>query len=303
MSVAVANFYLFVQISPERLTAIHAHLDRWAERTGARGLVVMAEEGINATLSGDKAIVEEGIQIIEREGGFVLEPKWSEAERQPFNRWKVDVRKEIVTFGFSCVEKRSSAESFLTPAQWHARLSDTSRPKPILIDTRNIYETEIGTFEGAIDPRLETFTDILPYLDQHPELKEQELLIFCTGGIRCEKATPYLESHGYKNVKQLHGGILKYLEQFPNGHFKGECFVFDHRVAVDQKLAPTQHYWLCALCGDPGDKIVTCRNCGHEGKVCSRCMEHCACSKNCRYHLGRANPTSPSSSFFKPIQP
>ncbi len=293
MSISIANFYLFVKISPNDIAAICATLNEWAAKTASRGLVVIAEEGINATLSGDRCAVDEALNLIENLGGLKLEPKWSHAEKQPFMRWKIDVRPEIVTLGFPCVEKLASAESFLSPAEWHARLSDTNRPPPILIDTRNIYETEIGTFEGAVDPRLESFTDIIPYLEQHTELKDKELFIFCTGGIRCEKAAPYLESKGFSNVKQLHGGILKYIEEFPDGHFKGECFVFDHRVAVDQHLEPTKQYWLCPLCGDPGNHTTLCKRCGKEAKICVRCAETAACSKDCRYHLSLRNNAQP----------
>jgi UPF0176 protein len=287
MSVAVANFYKFVTLTATTIERICEELNEWAQRTSSRGLLVIAEEGVNATFSGARGDVEAGISIIERVGGFVLEPKWSAADKQPFMRWKIDVRPEIVTLGFSCVEKRARPETFLTPAQWHERLSDVSKPAPILIDTRNTYETELGTFHGAVDPRLESFTEIVPFIEKHPELKGQEVLVFCTGGIRCEKAVPFLEERGFSNVKQLHGGILKYLEEFPNGHFKGECFVFDHRVAVDQSLSPTKNFWLCALCGDPGNVEVVCKRCGMAGKVCAKCCEVGACSKDCRYHMRR----------------
>lgn len=285
MSVSIANFYRFVKIDSDKIAEICKALDDWAAQTASRGLVVIAQEGVNATLSGDRRAVEEALGLLQSIGGFTLEPKWSLAERHPFMRWKIDVRPEIVTLGFPCVERVASEESFLSPAQWHSRLSDTSKPPPILIDTRNTYETELGTFQGAVDPRLESFTDIIPYLEKHTELKDKELFIFCTGGIRCEKATPYLESKGFTNVKQLHGGILKYLEEFPGGHFKGECFVFDHRVAVDQHLEPTKQYWLCPLCGDPGNHTTSCKRCGKEAKICARCAEVPACSKDCRYHL------------------
>jgi len=315
VKVSVANFYIFAQLNLDTITALQVALDTWSASTASLGLVVLAQEGINATLSGEREHLVEALATIEEIAKVRLEPKWSKASKQVFFRWKVDIRKEIVTLDFPCVGLKSPEDSFLSPKEWHERLSDQSKKAPVLLDFRNDYETKLGTFNASIDPDFTTFTDLAKYSEDHPELKEEELYIFCTGGIRCEKAAPYLAEKGFRNVKQLHGGILKYIEEFPNQHFKGECFVFDHRVAVDQDLNPSQRYWLCPLCGDPGDIEVKCLECGSPAKICACCVSKEVeplssfdkdalnsesfrptkklavggkfCSKNCRHHYQR----------------
>jgi UPF0176 protein len=159
-----------------------------------------------------------------------------------------------------------------------------------LIDTRNSYEVALGTFRGAHDPQIQRFSELGPWLDQNPPPRDEKVLVFCTGGVRCEKVVVDLKEKGYEDVFQLHGGILAYLEQYPDQHFEGECFVFDHRVSVDQHLAPSKINYLCHLCGDPTTEKRGCDYCGNHESICDRCVKlhgRSACSKNCLYHLNR----------------
>lgn len=160
----------------------------------------------------------------------------------------------------------------------------------MLLDTRNVYETAIGKFRGAVDPKLQKFSEFSDFVTASDIPKNKKVLMYCTGGIRCEKASLEMQRLGFEDVYQLSGGILKYLEEFPDGPFEGECFVFDHRVAVDKNLRPSKQYKLCPHCGNPGDKSISCRKCGAQAIICDGCANNeykVSCSKNCAHHLER----------------
>jgi len=284
--VVVSAFYKFVPIANERLDGVCEQLEQFAAATGLKGLVVLGAEGINATVAGSpETIAQFKKSLSEIFPGSEFAFKDSPAEKIPFARFKVDLRPEIVTIGDTTISSSESAGTHLTPREWHQALSND--PDVVLVDTRNDYETDIGVFQGAIDPRIRKFSDFGQFVEQHGLPKDKKLFLYCTGGIRCEKAVPEVKRLGYKNVYQLEGGILKYLEEFPNGHFKGECFVFDHRVAVDQNLEPTQTYKLCPHCGNPSKDHLACTLCGKDAPVCARCSERedlQTCSKNCAHH-------------------
>lgn len=168
----------------------------------------------------------------------------------------------------------------------------------VVVDTRNDYEYELGTFEKAIDLEIKEFTEFPEKIQQKSPDKEKTHLIFCTGGIRCEKAIFEMEKQGYQKVYQLDGGILNYMDKYPEGKFEGECFVFDSRVALGNDLTPTKKYSLCPQCGDVAGIEIQCRKCDEPSKLCKKCMEitqtkpeYETCSKNCRYHFKR-NPTA-----------
>ena len=235
-----------------------------------------------------------------------LQFKDSQADKLPFARFKVDLRAEIITTKdpllsaqglqtpqTSQVPQTSQTSqvsqvpqgTHLTPSEWHQMME--SDPDVVVVDTRNDYETEIGVFEGALDPKIKKFSEFKEFVERDGLPKHKKLLMYCTGGIRCEKAVPDVQRLGYENVYQLQGGILRYLEEYPEGFFKGECFVFDHRVAVDSKLQPSKLYKLCPHCGNPGQESISCVNCGEGAIICHRCMpqsERNTCSKNCAYH-------------------
>lgn len=213
-----------------------------------------------------------------------MEYKDSYCEKNPFPRWKVELKGQVIQYMDKFRPK--GEHNHLSAAEWHALLK--SDEEITVLDTRNRYETKVGTFRNAIDPEIDKFTEFTDYLDGCDLPKDRTTLIFCTGGIRCEKAILDMEERGFEKVYQLEGGILKYLEEFPDEEFQGECFVFDRRVAVDQNLDPSKQYWLCPHCGDPGQVEVNCAQCGETARICAKCeAEKPTCSKNCQYHYAR----------------
>jgi UPF0176 protein len=288
--VIVSSFYKFLSLSEEQLAEIRSRLETFCSEHGVRGLAVIGKEGVNSTVAATcekmelfKGFLAELLKVSD------IEFKDSTCEKMPFARFKVDLRPEIITTKDDSVYMALSEGTYLSPAEWHKVMEEES--DFLLIDTRNFYETGVGIFEGAVDPKITKFSDFKKYVEENPLPKDKKLLLYCTGGIRCEKAVPEVKQLGYENVYQLHGGILRYLEEFPNGHFKGECFVFDHRVALDQNLQPSKTYKLCPHCGNPAKEIISCGKCESSATVCSKCLEspekH-TCSKNCAYHLKRS---------------
>ncbi|MCA9792873.1 MAG: hypothetical protein KC910_13795 [Candidatus Eremiobacteraeota bacterium] len=279
MSYLITTFYRFVNFSPDRLEQLQADWLEFGQRRGLRGLVILAPEGCNATIAG----LPEAIEAFRRE--LLLEPelegldfKDSRSANLPFKRWKVERRNQTIKYRPDCPAP-GGRHHHLTPQQWHAKLDDDVT----VIDTRNDYEVKVGKFSGALDPGLESFEQFTDYARQLELPKDRPVLLYCTGGIRCEKAVLDLEEQGYTQVYQLEGGILKYLEQYPDGKFEGECFVFDERVAVDSQLAPSSTYRFCPLCGDPGRQAIECSQCGSQAVICEPCLSKRGpyCSKGC----------------------
>jgi len=287
--VAISAFYKFISIEPSQVPVIRKRLEDFAASSGLRGLVVLGSEGINSTCAGAPEVIEKLKEFLkELFPGEEIIHKGSTAERMPFSRFKVDVRPEIVTIKNLDISADESQGTYLSPTEWHQALLND--PDVMLVDTRNDYECEIGVFDKAVDPQIKKFSDFKSFMEGSDIPKDKNLFLYCTGGIRCEKAVPEVKRLGYQNVYQLEGGILKYLEEYPNGLFKGECFVFDRRVSVDQNLNPTQVYSSCPHCGNPGREHISCSNCGKETVVCHRCIgqqDRMACSKNCAHHIRR----------------
>ena len=216
-----------------------------------RGTLLLAEEGINGTIAGTR----EGIDVVldhirEDERLSPLDTKESFDDEQPFYRTKVKLKKEIVTMGVEGIDPRRTVGTYVKPQQWNDLISD---PEVLLIDTRNDYEVEIGTFEGAVNPDTKTFREFPEYVKENldPE-KHKKVAMFCTGGIRCEKSTAYLKEQGFDEVYHLEGGILKYLEEVPaeNSKWQGEGFVFDNRVTVNHELKKGE-FDQCHACRRP----------------------------------------------------
>jgi len=289
----VTTFYQFVSLSEERLAELQSFLTQLARRLNISGLIVLAREGCNATISGPPDSIKEFKLILTAEPEFTdLQFKDSEAGKHPFKRFKVDVRNEIVTIGKDDI-KPGAKNGHLSPEQWHKLLQ--SRKDMVLLDTRNVYETNIGKFKGALDPLIAKFNEFPEFVQKSGLKKDTKILMYCTGGIRCEKAAIEMQNQGFKNVFQLDGGILKYLEEYPEGEFEGECFVFDHRVALDKNLKSSRRYRLCPHCGNPGDQVLDCLLCENETVICRSCREDeslNSCSKNCAYHLRKASSRS-----------
>jgi len=240
-------------------------------REEIKGTILLAEEGINGTVAGsEQAILHLVAWIRTMPGCDNLVWKRSECEKMPFYRAKVKIKKEIVTLGKGDIDVPLNTGKKLTAAEWDVLLDD---PDCVVIDTRNTYETAIGTFKNAIDPQTVNFREFPEYVKKNlQDKKNKKIAMFCTGGIRCEKASAYMKQEGFDEVYQLQGGILQYLEdtQNKNAKWDGDCFVFDNRVAVGEDLKKSL-YDQCFGCRHPiteGDKQ-------HpdyiEGVRCSRC--------------------------------
>ena len=237
-----------------------------------RGTLLVAHEGINGTIAGPHVGIDQVIAFIRSLPGCAdLEWKESFSETPPFGRMKVKVKKEIVTMGQPDVDPRVNVGSYVDPDDWNALVRD---PDVVVIDTRNDYEVAIGTFEGAIDPKTQSFGEFPTWWEDNREaLKGKKIAMFCTGGIRCEKSTNYLLNQGVEDVFHLKGGILKYLEKVPaeDSTWKGACFVFDGRVSVGHGLQQGPHL-LCHACRRPILPEDTARPAYEEGVSCHLCV-------------------------------
>ena len=284
-TIHVTSFYRFIPLDDFKIQKLKSELERLALDTGLLGLCLLGPEGINATLSGPvevlqsaKALVNQGLDV----ENVVF--KDSVALKHPFHIFRIKIKVEIVTMGKPGFAPNSARNKHLSPEEWHLAMQD---PKAVILDTRNDYEVEIGKFKGARDFTLKEFRDFPAKVAESGIGKDTPILMYCTGGIRCEKAILEMNAQGFENVHQLDGGILNYLEKFPNQSFEGECFVFDYRVAVDQQLQPTQNFKLCPHCGQPANKPIACVKCGTEAIICRHCTDQFAvtCSKNCAHHV------------------
>lgn len=285
----VTSFYRFLELAPERLDAVEADLGRAMAEKEIRGLVILASEGINGTVAGRNP---QGVEEFKALVWSLFEDpgirfKDSVSDVQPFRHANVARRDEIVTLKRPDLRPDDPESSHLSPREWNEAIASPG-PK-LIIDTRNKYETVVGKFRGAIDPGLSTFSEWGDYLDGADLPTDVPVLIYCTGGIRCEKAILEMRSRGFEKVFQLRDGILGYLAEFPDAEFEGECYVFDDRLAVDQHLEPTTQFSVCPGCGLTGTVMKTCAWCGSPVRVCEACAErkHQTCNKTCRDRLGR----------------
>ena len=248
-----------------------------------KGTILLALEGLNGTICGSQASIDKVLQFLKDDGRFNnLEIKFSHSKDTPFKRLKVKLKKEIVTLGVSNIDPLSSVGTYVSPQDWNALISD---PDVVLIDTRNNYEYEIGSFKGAINPSTETFREFPTYTKNNLEqYRGKKVAMFCTGGIRCEKSTAYLKSQGFDTVYHLHGGILKYLEEVDEGQslWEGECFVFDDRVAVKHNLEQGQ-YDQCHACRYPITDEDKMHPHYEKGVSCPRCHGSRSKSQISRY--------------------
>jgi UPF0176 protein len=242
------------------------------------GAWLLAREGINGTIAGSDQAIAAVLAHVRGWPGFAgLEAKFSRALELPFHRMKVRLKREIVTMGQPDIDPLQGVGHYVAPQDWNALISD---PGTILIDTRNDYEVEIGTFRGAIDPQTKTFRDFPDWFRAERErlLGQGEtppkVAMFCTGGIRCEKSTAFLKAEGIDEVYHLKGGILKYLEEVPaeQSLWQGECFVFDERVSVGHGLVPGP-YELCRACRRPLSDEAKASPLYEEGVSCAACFE------------------------------
>ncbi len=256
----VAAFYAFTPLNDKRRETLLTSLPSLAREGDVLGSVLVALEGVNGTISGPEPGVNAVLDHLRasldlgNDHYARLEVKRSWADKPVFRRFKARRKKEIVTIGVASVDPSASVGTYVEPEHWNALVDD---PDTLVIDTRNSYETAIGTFDGAIDPGTESFRDFPQWAETtlRPLMEDngnKRIAMFCTGGIRCEKASSYLQQRGFGEVHHLRGGILKYLEQVPEAEsrWQGECFVFDQRVALNHRLEPGE-YSLCHACGLP----------------------------------------------------
>jgi UPF0176 protein len=246
----VINLSAYKFVPLENLPALKEHLAALAVGSGLRGTILLSPEGINLFVAGSRSSTDALVATLRDIPGLAgLTPKESESAEQPFNRMLVKIKKEIIAFGVPGIDPAHRPTEKL-PARVLKQWLDEGR-NVTLLDTRNDYEIKLGTFRGAVRAGIENFRDFPGAVAQlSPALKEQPIVMFCTGGIRCEKAGPFMEQAGFKNVLQLDGGILKYFEECGGAHFEGECFVFDRRVGVDPSLQETDSV-LCFNCQEP----------------------------------------------------
>lgn len=247
--IVVAALYKFVSLPDYE--ALREPLLQTLLDNDIKGTLLLAEEGINGTVSGTRAGIDGLLTWFRQDARLAdIDHKESFCDEQPFYRTKVKLKKEIVTLGVPGVDPNQQVGTYVEPQDWNALISD---PEVLLIDTRNDYEVAIGTFEGAIDPQTKSFREFPDYIKANFDpAKHKKVAMFCTGGIRCEKASSYMLGEGFAEVFHLKGGILKYLEEVPQAQSKwqGDCFVFDNRVTVRHDLSEGD-YDQCHACRNP----------------------------------------------------
>lgn len=267
----VAALYRFVRL--EDYENLRGPLLAFCEARGIRGTLLLAEEGINGTIAGTAQAISEVLAYLKKDDRLAdLECKFSYNTDRPFLRMKVKLKKEIVTMGRPGIDPNQSVGRYASPEEWNTLVDD---PECLVIDTRNDYEVEIGTFQGAINPNTTSFREFPEWVEKNLDpSKHKKVAMFCTGGIRCEKSTSLLVSMGFEDVWHLQGGILNYLEKTPveQTRWDGECFVFDSRVSVDHDLEKGS-YDQCYACRFPIDDAQKASDLYVPGVSCPRCHD------------------------------
>ena len=280
-SIVVAALYKFVRLGDfeqlrEPLLALMLAQD-------VRGTLLLANEGINGTIAGPRAGIDTVLGWLREDPRLAdLEHKESFHDAHPFLRTKVKLKKEIVTMGVEGIDPNRTVGTYLSPQEWNAVISD---PETLLIDTRNDYEVEVGTFKGAINPETRTFREFPEYVKETLDpARHKKVAMFCTGGIRCEKSTAYLKEQGFEEVYHLKGGILKYLEEMPKEEslWEGECFVFDERVTVDHDLNPGE-FDQCHACRRPISEQEKASEKFQLGVSCPKCFDESSPEQKARF--------------------
>lgn len=264
-----ATFYKFTPL--RKLREFRSELMDKGNSLGLIGLILLAEEGLNSTIAGARDNIDTFLSYLKSKPGFEdMEVKYSSStlKRMPFRKLKVKLKKEIVTMGIAGVDPPASRGNYVEPEDWNALISD---PDVLLVDARNVYEYRLGSFQGAVDPRTLTFRQFPGTVKALIENRQpKKVAMFCTGGIRCEKASSYVRNLGFDQVYHLHGGILKYLETVPESEstWNGRCFVFDGRITVNHDLE-AEPQPLCSTCGQ-----VMLPKEGSDEYECIQCIEY-----------------------------
>lgn len=266
----VCALYKFVSLP--NFADMRKPLVDFMESRRIKGTILLALEGLNGTVSGSQLAIDELLAYLNNDERIVpISFKLSWHQEQPFYRTKVKLKKEIVTMGVEGIDPLETVGRYVAPQDWNALISN---PDVTVIDTRNDYEVEIGTFKHAINPETDSFREFPEYVAKHLDpSKHKKVAMFCTGGIRCEKSTAYLKQQGFDEVYHLEGGILKYLEDVPQSEslWEGDCFVFDNRVAVNHSLEKS-HYDQCYGCRLPITEQDKLTNMYEAGVTCPKCF-------------------------------
>jgi UPF0176 protein len=253
------------------------------ENNDVRGTLLLAQEGINGTVAGKREGIDALLSWLDQQPSLEnIVTKESFDNECPFYRTKVKLKKEIVTMGVEGINPKEVVGTYVKPQDWNALISD---PDVVLVDTRNDYEIEIGTFKNAVDPKTKTFRDFPKWAEDNLDAtKNKKVAMFCTGGIRCEKSTAYMKEQGFEEVYHLEGGILKYLEEVPKEDtlWQGECFVFDNRVAVDHGLNKGS-YEQCHACRMPITAEEMQLDSYQEGLSCHHCIDQVSDEQKARF--------------------
>lgn len=273
----IAALYRFVPLDDiEGLRAeIYAFADGHAPSTC--GTLLLAPEGVNGTIAAHPADMDKMVEFLDTKLGVrsanepACEFKFSHASEKPFNRFKIRPKKELITLRKPQAKPHEQVGEYVEPKDWNDLIND---PEVLLIDTRNDYETKVGMFEGAVDPNMKIFTEFPDWVEENLDPKKhKKVAMFCTGGIRCEKASSYMLAEGFENVYHLKGGILDYLETIPADESKwdGECFVFDQRVSVKHGLEEGKWH-VCHACREPLEPEDIERGEYEHGITCHHCI-------------------------------
>ena len=277
----IAALYHFTRF-PDPAT-LKGPLQDLAEAQGIKGSLLIAAEGINGTIAGSRAGIDAMLAHLRALPGCAdLEHKESFAEAQPFGRMKVRLKREIVTMGQPDIDPRARVGHYVAAQDWNALISE---PDVAVIDTRNDYEVEIGTFRSAVDPGTRSFRDFPAWWQANKDrFHNKRIAMFCTGGIRCEKSTNFLLGQGVPEVFHLKGGILKYLEDVPEAEslWQGQCYVFDQRVSVGHGLVPGD-YGTCHACRRPVSAEDRARPQYEDGVQCHRCADEYSDADRARF--------------------
>ena len=269
--VIVAALYKFVAL--DDFHELREPLLDACRAAGTCGTLLLAQEGINGTIAGSREGIDRVLAYLRADSRLAdIEHKESVDDHMPFYRMKVKLKREIVTMGIPGIDPNLTVGTYVKPADWNALVAD---PEVLLIDTRNDYEYGIGTFRGAVDPHTTTFRQFPEYVRSHLDpRKQKKIAMFCTGGIRCEKASAFMLQEGFAEVYHLQGGILKYLEEVPEEQsiWEGECFVFDNRVAVNHRLEKGR-YDQCHGCRHPITEQDKRSDKYQKGVCCPRCFD------------------------------
>lgn len=278
--IVVATLYKFVYL-PDVAEKQSSLLSLCAAE-GIKGTILLADEGINGTIAGTRLAIDAVLAYLRSDARLAdLEHKESLAEAMPFDRLKVRRKKEIVTLGLPEISPTKQVGTYVSPQEWNALISN---PDVTLIDTRNDYEVSIGTFVGAQNPQTRSFREFPGYVSTHLDPRQHpKVALFCTGGIRCEKASALLLAQGFEEVYHLKGGILKYLEDIPaeESLWQGDCFVFDQRVAISHGLEAGSHE-MCRSCGHPISDADKASPQYKDGISCPHCFAQLTAEKRSR---------------------